>query len=191
MRRNLCAYYPSGSRVPIVKRVFLITGLPGVGKTTVFTKTVNILKERGFSVGGMLSREVRENNVRVGFEILDLNSQKRGWLAHVKQPDGPRVGKYRVNLQDLEGLGAKAITDAIEKCDVVAIDEVGPMELFSQKFREAVNRALQSSKLVVAVVHWKAGDKFINNVKGRADAETFTVTNENRERLAQTIAEKV
>jgi nucleoside-triphosphatase len=190
MRRNLCAYYPSGSRVPIVKRVFLITGLPGVGKTTVFTKTVNILKERGFSVGGMLSREVRENNVRVGFEILDLNSQKRGWLAHVKQPDGPRVGKYRVNLQDLEGLGAKAITDAIEKCDVVAIDEVGPMELFSQKFREAVNRALESGKLVIAVVHWRADDKLINDMKARMYAELFMVTNENREGIAQTIVKR-
>ena len=39
------------------KRVLLLTGNPGVGKTTVLMKTVNLLKERGFSVGGMLSRE--------------------------------------------------------------------------------------------------------------------------------------
>ncbi len=174
-----------------MKRILLITGQPGVGKTTVLTKTVNLLKERGFSVGGMLSREVRENGVRVGFEILDLGSQKRGWLAHINQPDGPRVGKYRVNLQDLEAIGAKAITDAIQKRDVVAIDEIGPMELFSEKFREAVNIALQSSKLVIAVVHWKAQGKLINDVKQRADAETFGVTNENRERIGQTLAERI
>jgi nucleoside-triphosphatase len=179
------------SNAKVVKRVLLITGNPGIGKTTVLTKTINILRERGFSVGGMLSREVRENGVRVGFEILDLASQKRGWLAHINQPAGPRVGKYRVNLQDLENVGAKAITEATENCDAVAIDEVGPMELFSEKFREAVDRALQSGKVVIAVVHWKAEDKLIKNVKERADAETFTVTNENRERIAQTIADRV
>ena len=83
-----------------MKRILLITGPPGVGKTTVLTKTVNLLKERGFSVGGMLSREVRENGVRVGFEILDLGSQQHGWLAHVNQQSGPRVGKYRVVMPD-------------------------------------------------------------------------------------------
>ncbi len=94
-------------------------------------------------------------------------------------------------MQDLETVGVKAITEAVEKCDVVAIDEVGPMELFSEKFKEAVERVLESGKLVIAVVHWKAEDKLINNVKERADAEAFTVTTENRETIAQTIVERV
>ncbi len=60
-----------------VKHILLITGPPGIGKTTILLKTVTILKERGLNVGGMLSREVRENGARVGFEILDLTSEKR------------------------------------------------------------------------------------------------------------------
>jgi nucleoside-triphosphatase len=171
--------------------VLLITGSPGIGKTTVLTKTVNLLKERGYKVGGMLSREVRESGVRVGFEILDLDSQKRGWLAHVNQKTGPRVGKYRVNLVDFEAVGAEAITDAVENCDVVAIDEIGPMELFSKKFEDAVRKALKSSKQVIAVVHWKATDKLITEAKNMKNAETFTVTTENRERLPGEIAEKI
>ena len=170
--------------------MLLITGSPGVGKTTVLTKTVNLLKERGYKSGGMLSREVRESGVRVGFEILDLGSQKRGWLAHVNQKTGPRVGKYRVNLADLEAVGAEAITDAVENCDVVAVDEIGPMELFSEKFRAAVQRALESNKIVVAVVHWKAQDNLINDAKSIKDAETITVTTENREGLSNVVAEK-
>jgi nucleoside-triphosphatase len=170
--------------------VLLITGSPGVGKTTVLTKTVDVLRERGCRVGGMLSREVREEGVRVGFEIIDLSSDERGWLAHVNQKTGPQVGKYRVNLADLENVGAKAIVDAVEDCDVIAIDEIGPMELFSEKFRNAVKTALQSSKLVIAVVHWKAKDKLVNDVKAREDAEIFTVTPENRETLSKTIVDK-
>jgi nucleoside-triphosphatase len=122
----------------------LITGSPGVGKTTVVTKTVNLLKERGFSVGGMLSREVREGGARVGFEIIDLSSLKRGWLAYFNQKTGPQVGQYRVNINDLEGVSVRTILEAVENCDIVAIDEIGPMELFSEKFRDAARKALES-----------------------------------------------
>jgi nucleoside-triphosphatase len=173
------------------KRVLLLTGNPGVGKTTVLAKAVSALKENGFSVGGMISREVREGGTRVGFEILDLNSGRCGWLAHVNQQAGPQVGRYRVNMKDLNAIGAKAIADAVEKCDVIAIDEIGPMELFSEKFKEATRKALESRKPVLAVVHWKATDRLINEAKNCEDQETFTVTHENRDKLPEIIAEKV
>ena len=70
------------------KRVLLLTGAPGVGKTTVLIKTVDALKAKGVSVGGMISREAREGNVRVGFEIIDLTNGKHGWLAHINQKNG-------------------------------------------------------------------------------------------------------
>ena len=172
------------------KCVLLLTGIPGVGKTTVLMKTVNVLKQGGCKVGGMISREVRESGRRKGFEILDLNSSKRGWLAHVNQAIGPQVGKYRVNVTDLNNIGVEAIIYAVENCDVVAIDEVGPMELFSEKFRDAVRRALESPKLVMAVVHWKAQDRLINDAKNMEDTEIITVTSENRERLSEILARK-
>ena len=172
------------------KRLLLLTGDPGVGKTTVLLKIVEALKARGYKVGGMVSREVRSCGSRVGFEILDLAGGGSGWLAHVGQKTGPQVGKYRVNLKDLDTIGAGSITKAIENSDVIAVDEVGPMELFSEKFKDAVRRALESRKLVVAVVHWKAQDRLITDAKNMKDAEIFTVTAENREKLPTTIAEK-
>jgi len=44
----------------------------------------------------------------------------------------------------------------MEKRKVIAIDEIGPMELFSERSKEAVREALESHKIVLAVVHWKA-----------------------------------
>ena len=169
------------------KRVLLLTGPPSVGKTTVLMKVVKALKESGIHVGGMISREVRESGTRVGFEILDLSSGRRGWLAHVNQKNGPQIGKYRVNIEDLNTIGAQAITEAVEKCEVIVIDEVGPMELFSERFKEAVLKALKSHKLVLAVVHWKAQDALIDEAKKREDVETTSVTLENRERLHKQI----
>ena len=172
------------------KRVLLVTGSPGVGKTTVLLRVVEALKARGYSVGGMVSREVRSCGKRSGFEVLDLADGRRGWLAHVSQKSGPQVGKYRVNLEDLNSIGAKAIMEAVDKCDVIAIDEIGPMELFSEKFKEAVRRAVEGGKLVVGVVHWKARDRLIEEVKKREDTEVFVVTYENRNKLHETIIKR-
>lgn len=78
----------------------------------------------------------------------------------------------------------------MENYDVVAIDEVGPMELFSATFKEAVRKALESRKLVIAIVHWRANDRLINEAKSREYTETFVVTHENRDKLPEAIAEK-
>jgi nucleoside-triphosphatase len=168
-----------------MSRVFILTGAPGVGKTTVLTKTVDALKAKGVSVGGMITREVREDNVRVGFEIVDLTSGKRGWLAQVDGQSGPQVGKYQVNLNDLDKIGVAAITQALEKCSAVAIDEIGPMELFSPKFKQVVTQVLESKKLVLTVVHGKAKDPLVTQVKRRVDAEIFNVTFSNRKILPE------
>jgi nucleoside-triphosphatase THEP1 len=69
----------------------------------------------------------------VGFEIHDLIRGKRGWLSHVNGKEGSLVGKYRVNLADIDNIGAKAIIEAIEKSDVIAIDEIGPYRALSIK----------------------------------------------------------
>ena len=171
-------------------RVLILTGAPGVGKTTVLTKTVDALKTKGISVGGMISREVRKNGERVGFEILDLPSGKHGWLAQVNGQSGPQVGRYHVNLGDLDNIGTAAITQALEKCSVIAIDEIGPMELYSDKFKQAVAQALESKKLVLAVVHGKAKDPLVTQVKRRVDAEIFNVTFSNREKLPEQLITK-
>jgi nucleoside-triphosphatase len=178
-------------KLALLKCVILLTGNPGVGKTTVLTKAVSTLKQKGYRVGGMISREVRESGTRVGFEVLDLSGGRRGWLAHINQKQGPQVGKYRVNLEDLDTIGSAAIADAVEKCGVIAIDEIGPMELFSEKFKQATLKALESRKPVLAVVHWKANDRLIREAKNRQDAEIFTVTQENRDKLPGAIVEKV
>jgi len=172
------------------KRVLLLTGNPGIGKTTVLLKVADALKVKGYSVGGMISREVRSCGERVGFEILDLNSNAHGWLAHVKQSSGPRVGRYHVNLIDLERTGVGAILNAVKECDVICIDEIGPMELFSERFKEVVRRAVECEKLVVGVIHWKAKDKLIEDVKSRVDVEIVAVTFENRDKLAESLLQK-
>jgi nucleoside-triphosphatase len=176
-----------GLRLTELKRILLLAGSPGVGKTTVLVNVVEGLKSKGYSVGGMLSREVRSGGNRVGFEILSLTGNQRGWLAQVDQNQGPQVGKYRVNLFDLDRVGVVAVAEAVDSCQVVAIDEVGPMELFSDSFKKAVAKAIQSEKLVVATVHWRQREFLISTLKDIQDVEWFEVTMNNREKLHELI----
>ncbi len=65
------------------------------------------------------------------------------------------------------------------------------MELFSAKFKQSAKKALDSQKIVLAVVHQKAEDRLVLEAKNREDAEVFAVTAENRAGLAEMLTEKV
>jgi len=174
-----------------LKRLIFITGRPGIGKTSVLLRAVDGLKARGYKVNGMVSREVRKSGVRVGFEISDLGTGRKGWLAHVNQPTGPQVSKYRVNLNDINVIGAISILNAVENADVVVVDEIGPMELFSPAFKEAVGQAIRSEKPVLGTIHQRAKDPLITAVRAREDAETLEVTYQNRGELHNLIVSRV
>ena len=172
------------------KRVLLLAGPPGIGKTTVLSRAAVALNAKGYRVGGMISREIRQNHERVGFEIVDLTTNRQGWLAHVNQKDGPQIGKYRVSLENLDEIGAQAIGRAIKTCEIIIVDEIGPMELFSENFKQAVKKALNGPKLVIAAIHWRTQDMLIHEARNREDAETTIITAENRETLSEQIVEK-
>jgi len=160
----------------------LLTGRPGVGKTTVLIETIRELEGRGLRVGGMVSREFRDGGVRVGFEISDLASGQKGWLAHVEQPEGPQIGKYRVNLKDLVEIGVNAIKSAARDStiSVIVIDEIGPMELCSEDFKSAVEKAVEAAKPLVGTIHYKARSTLIDNIRSRPDVKIIEITHDNR-----------
>lgn len=143
--------------------IIVITGRPGIGKTTVFTKIVENVRRYGFVVGGIVCPEVRVNNVRVGFKIVNLMSGEEGWLAKQSINCRPelRVSKYCIEVRDVLSVGVKALTDAIASADIICIDEVGPMELRVKELRNAIVNALRSSKNVLAVIHWRLDDRGI------------------------------
>lgn len=173
-----------------MKRLFVVTGSPGIGKTTVVLKTVENLTARGYLVGGMISRDVRSGEGRIGFELLDLENRRKGSLASVNQNEGPRVGKYRVNLKDLAIIGAGSILQANAKAHVIIIDEIGPMELFSPEFVQAVLKTLDSGKPIICTVHWRMKNELIDKIRLREDVETYVVTNDNRDRLNELLVQR-
>ncbi|MCS7113193.1 MAG: NTPase [Nitrososphaerota archaeon] len=168
----------------MVYRVFL-TGRPGIGKTTVVLETVKLLSRSGIRIGGMVSFEVRESGVRVGFKVRDIYTGLEGWLAHVSFTSGPRIGRYRVNIDEFESIGVKAILDALNdnSIEVIVVDEIGPMELLSRKFRDAIYRLLDSGKNVLGTIHYRCDDPLARRIRSMSGVEIVEVTLDNRNRL--------
>lgn len=171
-------------------KVFL-TGAPGIGKTTVVQRVVKILKESGLNAGGVYCPEIRIGNFRVGFEIIDLLTGRKGMLSHVNQSDGPRVGRYTVNLQDLSNIGVDALNRALNEADYIIIDEVGSMEFQGKDFQRAVLRVVEGSKPVLGILHWRMSHPIIDVIRARADVEIYEVTSGNRETIPNTVAMQI
>ena len=109
----------------------ILTGATGVGKTTLVMDVAQKLKARGVRVGGVVSREVRTNNVRIGFEFIDSATNDRDVLASITE-NGPRVGKYYVNLIGCR-FAADRMKNALITSEIIICDEIGPMELKSKE----------------------------------------------------------
>jgi nucleoside-triphosphatase len=164
----------------------LLEGRPGSGKTTLARRIVAGLRERDIPVTGFTTEEIREAGRRVGFAIETVEGE-RGTLAHVDFVGPPRVGKYGVDLDELERL---AIPQLQPSDDLVVIDELGKMELASERFRAAVDELFASPTDVVATVH-TFRHPFTDALKARADVERLQVTAANRDDLARVIVRKV
>lgn len=170
----------------------LLTGRPGVGKTTALLKIIDALRREGYRVGGMVTVEVREHGRRVGFKVIDLTTGQETYLAVVGSGPGPRVGRYVVRVEDFERVGVSALLTALETADVVACDEIGPMELYSEKFKEAVRRAFDSGKPFIGTIHIRADrDPFCRWLKQTYRPKIIEVTERNRNQVPQLVFTEV
>jgi nucleoside-triphosphatase len=171
----------------------LVTGVPGVGKTTLALKIVDAVRAEGYVVGGMITEEIRENGVRTGFEILDLLTGSKGLLAHVDVREGHSVGKYKVDAKGLEGVGVAAIVNSLERqnVDLIVVDELGPMEFSSKKFREAAREALTGIKPFLGTVQFRLREQIPEILVLSQIPLTLELTHENRVEQVRTVTEKI
>lgn len=167
----------------------LISGPPGVGKTTLLNEIKNKIRDQGYSIGGMYCPEIREECKRTGFNIIDIASRREGVLASIHNTKRPGVGRYRVNLDDIENIGVLALKNAIKTSDYIFIDEIAPMELANSSFSQAVWEVMESQKPVIAVIHQRSSHPFILKVKNREDVKVFNLTRENWDHILKKILE--
>jgi nucleoside-triphosphatase len=162
----------------------LLTGAPGVGKTTLVRKTVEALV--GLRARGFTTEEIRDGGQRKGFRLETLDGD-RATLAHVDIRSRCNVGRYGVDVDTMDrvAVGTLKFDSSI---DVFVIDEIGKMECFSSKFVKTVETLLDSGARIIATVPLKGSD-FVRKIKQHPQAELLEITKENRANmLARVIA---
>jgi nucleoside-triphosphatase len=162
--------------------IIVLTGAPGVGKTTVVMRVAQALKERGVKVGGIVSRELRTNNMRIGFEFIDLTTNDRNILASITG-NGPKVGKYFVNVAGCR-FAAERLKKAAKNSDVIVCDEIGPMELKSGEFIDSIKSLLDIDKKVIVVLHQKLQHSLTNEFRNKSSL-LINLNLENRVKISE------
>jgi nucleoside-triphosphatase len=146
----------------------------------------------GVMVNGMITEEARSGGVRTGFRIRSVMSGEEGWLATKTTGTGPKIGSYTVNTADLERIGAGSLRNAARgEAPLVLIDEVGPMEMTSPVFKEALVEVFKSNKTVVTTVKYGSNYKEVEHVSKMRHSKTFTMSKDNRDSLLAEIVATV
>ncbi|TKS58448.1 MAG: hypothetical protein EWM72_02987 [Nitrospira sp.] len=162
----------------------LITGLPGVGKTTLIRDLAKRLAE--YRPAGFYTEEIRnEQGIREGFRLMTLCGRQLV-LSHIHHPGPYHVSRYGVDVPGFEQLlGELDLRHAQSR--LIVIDEIGKMECFSRRFREDVTALLNQQSMLVATIALK-GEGFIRQVKDRPDCRLVMVTRENRDHLTSDLS---
>jgi nucleoside-triphosphatase len=168
------------------KKNILITGLPGVGKTTLVGKLVEELKP--FYPVGFYTEEIREEGRRKGFELISLDGRKE-LLSHVEGRSPYRVGRYKVDVKGFEDFLA-TLSFSKPSARLIVIDEIGKMECYSDKFKSLLKELLDSGKWVIATIAFR-GSGFIEEIKRRKDIKLFEMTQSNRDAMLSDILREV
>jgi len=163
----------------------LLTGRPGCGKTTLIKRVVDKL---ALPAGGFYTEEMREASVRVGFKLVTLDREE-AVFAHVDFKTPERLGKYGLDLSALDTVGINVLRKAVRARQLVVIDEIGPMEIRSAIFREAVNEALDSGAPILGTITARSFP-FTDAIKGRPDVTVIEVRPDNRKQLASELSEQ-
>jgi nucleoside-triphosphatase len=106
----------------------IVTGPSGSGKTTLCQGVLARARARQLDCAGVLSPARFLDGCKVGIDLLDVRRGEVRPLAEADQEPGPvRTTAYRFHPETL-AWGAVVI-DAATPCDLLLIDELGPLEL--------------------------------------------------------------
>jgi nucleoside-triphosphatase len=168
--------------VPTSYHYLLLTGVPGVGKTTLIRRVVEGLA--GKRLGGFYTEEIRDAGVRQGFRLITFKGEE-SVIAHVDFNHRYCVGKYGVDVAAIDRLAESTLAIAAD-IELYVVDEIGRMECLSARFSAAIRALLDSNKPLLASVAKKGGG-LIEEIKRGPEAEMWQVTRSNRDTLVSDI----
>ncbi|MBA7640035.1 Nucleoside-triphosphatase THEP1 [subsurface metagenome] len=166
-----------------MKQVYLLTGRPGTGKTSLIKQVVAGMRDKA---GGFYTEEIRSGGERQGFRLVTLDGQE-AILAHINIHSPYRVSRYGVDIDSLDRVGVSALNQAVKEQRLVVIDEIGKMELFSTNFRKAVMQIINSGNKVLGTI-MSSPNPWVDAIKHQPQVMLITVTRTNHHRVLEELS---
>lgn len=164
----------------------LLTAKPGTGKSTAIKTIVQKLQEceHDIVLSGFYTEEVLdENGERIGFDLVNVNDvdgSRRAPLSRIGFVSQAMVENFGVDLLSLSDFLPLVDSNA----DVIVIDEIGNMQLYSDDFKELVESTISGEATMLGSIH-VFRHPFTDALKERVDVhlEIMDITEHNRDAL--------
>ncbi len=141
------------------QKIIIISGERREGKTTFLKNILKDLDKKQIKYSGIISEGIDKNNKRLGFNIIDLETQKKYKLCSTNKDLGKqKTGKFYFN-NDIINLGNKILQSS--KNNLVIIDEVGHLELMDKGWAVSIDELIKQKKDLILVVRKKLLEKVI------------------------------
>jgi len=162
----------------------LITGAPHIGKSTLLVNVVEGIKSKQ----GFITGEVLDQGYRIGFELVSAIGDK-ALLASVNSSSKIRVSKYGVDIDTLDNF-LESLPEPLPN-DLLYLDEVGEMELYSSNFKRLVEYYLDLPNAFVGTLSSVYHDEFTDKLRERSDVEVIELDLANRDSLKNELVAKI
>ena len=180
----------------------LLTGQPKAGKSYTLSKLIeSFQKNKNIKIKGMLTNELTFAGTRVGIKIKDIKKEEEELFAikffkndKYNPSNLKTLGNYQIDTEALDRI-ALPIFNNLENCNLLIIDEIGRMELESEKFKKEIEKVFNISKsenfVILATVPIKDDVNFVEELKNRNDTELIELSRENRDDVFKNIFNKI
>ena len=160
-----------------IRKVFIVTGAVGEGKTAWLVRLTGLLKERGISIGGILALRLMEEGKTTGYDITDIRTGER--TPFLSQTGDAKVGVERFAMDEAgHRAGQRALDPAANRAmDVVIIDEVGPLELKGKGWSDRITGLIHETRVILILAVRKNLTEAVTDKFGIAPAAVTEVTN--------------
>ena len=168
----------------------MLIGPRGAGKTTVAQGALAMLNGLyllgRLSIRGYYTEPIGDPADPKGHAMHPVGHKPRK-IAHVNSRKGPRVGRFRVDVEAFERHGVKALRDASEDPIIILMDEIGRFEVHAPKFVAEIHRCLDCANPVLGVLSAHGGP-VVEAVAARDDVRFVAVEESSRDLLPAAIA---
>ena len=134
--------------------IWLISGGRGAGKTTLCGHVADLARRADWDVAGILSPARVENGDKTGIFVQDLRRRESRLLASAKKDEATGMHTCRWTFSEAALHWANEALAGSVPCDLLVIDEIGPLELEQEKGLVAWRGVLRSKlyRIALAVV---------------------------------------